>query len=119
MSYATIKRKAVQLAAELADLTRAENPILTRLRRDPARILASAGMTPDPWQTDLLRSRSSRMLLLCSRQAGKSTVAAALALRAALLEPPALVLLLSPTQRQSGELFRDKVKRIYNALGRP
>jgi len=59
------------------------------------------------------------MLLLCCRQAGKSTTAAALALRAALLEAPALVLLLSPTQRQSGELFRDKVKRLYDALGRP
>jgi hypothetical protein len=58
-------------------------------------------------------------LLLCSRQAGKSTTAAALALQAALLEPPALVLLLSPTLRQSGELFRDKVCRLYNALDRP
>jgi hypothetical protein len=35
------------------------------------------------------------------------------------LEPPATVLLLSPTLRQSGELFRDKFKRLYNALGRP
>jgi hypothetical protein len=45
--------------------------------------------------------------------------AAALALRTALLEAPALVLLLSPTERQSGELFKDKVLRLYNALGRP
>jgi hypothetical protein len=76
-------------------------------------------MAPDPWQTKLLRSNSDRLLLLCSRQAGKSLSAAALALRAALLYPPALVLLLSPTQRQSGELFRDKVKRLYSRLGRP
>jgi hypothetical protein len=95
------------------------NPLLARLRADPARILADARMEPDPWQADLLRSRAARMLLLCSRQSGKSQVAAALALQAALLDPPALVLLLSPTQRQSGELFRDKVKRLYNALGRP
>jgi hypothetical protein len=46
-------------------------------------------------------------------------VAAALAFRAALLEAPALVLLLSPSLRQSGELFRDKVKRLYVDLGRP
>jgi hypothetical protein len=58
-------------------------------------------------------------LLLCSRQVGKSTVAAALALKAALLEAPALVLLLSPTLRQSGELFRDKVLRLWRALGSP
>jgi hypothetical protein len=59
------------------------------------------------------------MILLCSRQSGKSLVAAALALREALLSPPALVLLLSPTLRQSGELFRDKVRRLYSRLGRP
>jgi hypothetical protein len=57
--------------------------------------------------------------MLASRQSGKSQTAAALALREALLNPPSLVLLLSPTQRQSGELFRDKVRRLYNALGRP
>jgi hypothetical protein len=45
--------------------------------------------------------------------------AAALALQVALLEPASLVLLLSPTQRQSGELFRDKVLRLYQALRRP
>jgi hypothetical protein len=46
------------------------------------------------------------MLLLCSRQAGKSTVAAVLALWDALFRERALVLLLSPTQRQSSELMR-------------
>src|SRR5262249_8673338 len=69
-------------------------------------------------QASLLRRPAQRMLLLCSRQAGKSQTAAALALQAALLEP-ALVLLLSPTQRQSAELFKDKVMRLFNALGRP
>jgi hypothetical protein len=67
----------------------------------------------------LLREQDDRVLLLTNRQGGKSTVAAALALREALLSPPSLVLLLSPTLRQSGELFRDKVLRIFNALGRP
>jgi hypothetical protein len=59
------------------------------------------------------------MLLLASRQTGKSLTAAALALKTALLEPGQLVLLLSPTQRQSGELFQDKVLRLYHRLGRP
>jgi hypothetical protein len=75
--------------------------------------------TPDHWQADLLRHPKARTLLLCSRQSGKSTVAAALALREALLVPGSLVLLLSPTLRQSGELFRDKTLRLYNALKRP
>jgi hypothetical protein len=58
-------------------------------------------------------------LLLCSRQAGKSTTAAALALKTALLQPGSLTLLLSPTLRQSGELFHDKVMRLFGDLGRP
>lgn len=86
---------------------------------DPAATLAGAGYPPDPWQAEVLRSHASRLLLLCSRQAGKSTVVSALALNQALYTPHALVLLLSPTLRQSGELFRDKVLRLYNTLGRP
>jgi hypothetical protein len=81
--------------------------------------MTASGMPPDPWQEELLRSPSDRTLLLCSRQAGKSLVSAALALRAALLEPPALVLLLSPTLRQSGELFRQKVLPLWRGLGSP
>jgi hypothetical protein len=67
----------------------------------------------------VLRSAAGRLLFLCSRQSGKSLTAAALALRESLLGPGSLVLLLSPTLRQSGELFRDKFLRLYNALGRP
>jgi hypothetical protein len=89
-----------------------------RFWADPTLLMTDAGMPPDPWQADLLRNPARRMLLLCSRQAGKSQTAAALALQAALLEP-SLVLLLSPTLRQSGELFRDKLLRLYDALGRP
>jgi hypothetical protein len=102
------------------ELLRAEShPALAKIHQDPANLFLLAGMTPDPWQTSLLSSNSTRMLLLCSRQSGKSTVAAALAVKAALLEAPALVLLLSPTLRQSGELFRDKILTFYNRLGRP
>jgi Terminase large subunit, T4likevirus-type, N-terminal len=73
---------------------------------DPALIGADVGLTLDPWQADLLRARPQRSLLLCSRQAGKSTVTALLALSVALHEAPALILLVSPSQRQSAELFR-------------
>lgn len=92
---------------------------LDRFWADPSRIMSEAKLDPDPWQADLLRLRYMRILLLCSRQAGKSQTAAALSLRTALLEPNSLVLLLSPTLRQSGELFRDKVMRLYDALNRP
>jgi hypothetical protein len=92
--------------------------LIQGLRSDPANLMKMAGMPPDSWQTNLLRSNFQRLLLLCSRQAGKTTVAAALVLKEILLNPPALVLILSPTQRQSGEVFR-RVKDINNALGRP
>lgn len=117
MSLATLSREVARLKAAVGE--HASDSLVEPLATDPAGLLERAGMAPDPWQADLLRSDVRRVLLLCSRQAGKSTVAAALALKAALLEPPALVLLLSPTLRQSGELFRDKMKRLYTALGRP
>ncbi len=82
----------------------------------PGGILSASGKCPDPWQDRLLRSCSSQLLLMCSRQSGKSLSAAALALKTALLEPPALILILSPTQRQSGELFRAKLLPLYRPL---
>lgn len=81
--------------------------------------MLAAGMTPDPWQAKLLHTRWARALLNCSRQSGKSQVAAALALHEALTRPRSLVLLLSPSQRQSGELFRDKLLPLWRALERP
>ena len=52
---------------------------------------AAAGLPNlDPWQEKLLRSDSSRILLNCSRQSGKSTMAGLLALHRALYYPGAL-----------------------------
>jgi hypothetical protein len=89
-----------------------------RFWADPSRILTDAAVQPDPWQATLLRSGARRMLLLTTRQGGKSTTAAAVALKTVLTEPGALVLLLSPSQRQSAELFRKAVD-LYRSLGRP
>lgn len=83
---------------------------------DPVLLAERAGLVPDEWQADLLRSDARQMLLLCSRQAGKSTVSALLAVDEALHRAPALVLLLAPALRQSQELFR-KVKGVLAALG--
>src|SRR3954451_16546888 len=83
---------------------------------DPVLLMQRQGIDPDPWQARLLRSTSKRMLLNCSRQSGKSTTVGTLAAHTALYEPGALVLLLSPTLRQSGELFR-KVLDAYSAAG--
>ena len=78
----------------------------------------AVGLKPDPWQEALLRSPSDRTLLLCSRQAGKSTISAVLALHRALYHPNSLVLVLAPALRQSQELF-GKIASFYSALDRP
>ncbi len=70
---------------------------------DPAMLMEQAGLPPDPWQREFLRSEAKRQLLLCSRQSGKSTVTATLALHTALYQAPCLILLLSRALRQSQE----------------
>ncbi len=83
---------------------------------DPAFWAESIKFNPDDWQAEVLRSRSDRVLLNCSRQSGKSATAALLGLHAATYTPDSLILLLSPSLRQSGELFR-KVLDRYGATG--
>jgi Terminase large subunit, T4likevirus-type, N-terminal len=73
------------------------------------------GFHPDSTQKRVLRSTKLRLLLNCTRQWGKSTSAAALALHRALYYPNSLILLVSPSQRQSSELFR-KVAAFLNQL---
>lgn len=85
---------------------------------DPVALAAGVGMDPDPWQVQVLRSTDLRLLLNCCRQSGKSTTAATKAVHVAVYEPGSLILLLSPSQRQSAELFK-KVVGVYKALGRP
>ena len=89
-----------------------------RLALDRVSFARSVGVEPDPWQEDLLRSGSERVLLNCSRQSGKSTMSAVIALHRALYHPGSLVLCLAPALRQSQELF-GKIAGFYRDLGRP
>ena len=73
------------------------------------------GLDLDPWQRDVLLSDSKRTLLNVTRQGGKSTVAAILGLYEALFVPHSLTLIVSPSDRQSGELFR-KLVALRDAL---
>jgi hypothetical protein len=93
--------------------------LAARWAADPQAFFTPAGITADPWQRAAFAGDARRELLLCSRQSGKSTVAGARAVKVALTHPNSLTLLLSPTLRQSGELFKDKVLWFYNALNRP
>ena len=56
------------------------------------------------------------MLMNCSRQSGKSTVAGVRALHEALYKPGSLTLILAPAERQAQELF-SKVAAFYRQLG--
>lgn len=85
---------------------------------DPVKLAEDCGIQPDPWQAQVLRSRSPRMLLLCSRQVGKSTITAVKALHTALYRAKSLILCVAPAERQSVEWFRRCID-CYRTLGRP
>lgn len=76
-----------------------------------------AGLDLDDWQRRILTTAAPRVLMNVTRQGGKSTVAAVLAVHSALTEG-GLVLVLSPTLRQSQELFR-KCITVYAGAGQP
>jgi hypothetical protein len=61
---------------------------------------------PDPRQAEVLGSTAKRGILNCTRQWGKSTVAAIKALHTAYSKPESLVLVASPGERQSAEFLR-------------
>lgn len=74
------------------------------------------GFEPDERQAEVLRSEAKRGILNCTRQWGKSTVAAAKAVHRAYTRPGSLVLVASPSFRQSGEFVR-KAAGMTAALG--
>jgi hypothetical protein len=61
------------------------------------------GIEPDERQAEVLRSEAKRGILNCTRQWGKSTIVAAKAVHRAFTRPNSLVLVASPSYRQSGE----------------
>lgn len=78
---------------------------LTRL--DPIAYAQDKSRHPlSRWQEGVLASESRRIALCCSRQAGKSTVAAWKACYTAETYDDSLVLIISPSQRQSMEMLR-------------
>ncbi len=88
------------------------------LALDPVVFAQQLGLTLDDWQAKLARSTSKRVLVNASRQSGKSSTSALIALWTALYQPNSLVLMVSPSLRQSGELFKKSLD-MYRAMGRP
>lgn len=94
-------------------------PIATDLRRalSPVEFAldVSGFKSLDDWQVEVLSSANDRISLNCTRQGGKSAVAALLALHGAVYKPSSLALLLSPSLRQSSELFQ-RVHTFYRTI---
>ncbi|MBB3665953.1 hypothetical protein FB384_004912 [Prauserella sediminis] len=86
------------------------------IEHHPPLVMARSGLSPDVWQSRLLHDRPHRAIVVCSRQAGKSTVCAGKALHRAFTDPNAEIVVVSPTQRQS-TLLVSKVRRFAEALG--
>ena len=79
---------------------------MVKAKSDPATFARlDLGIEPDSWQESFLRSESPRIILNCSRQSGKSSTAAILALWEAIYKPRSVILLDSPSLRQSQELM--------------
>jgi hypothetical protein len=71
---------------------------------------------PDERQKEVLESEAKRGILNCTRQWGKSTIAAAKAVHRAHSRPGSLVVVASPTERQSAEFLR-KAAEMVRKLG--
>lgn len=93
-------------------------PIAGYMRHSLSTVIFSReclGINPDPWQEQVMMSSAKRILLNCSRQSGKSTSSAIIALHRAVFYPESLILLFSPSLRQSSELFK-KVQAFYRLV---
>ncbi|MCU1327964.1 MAG: hypothetical protein JWN34_3334 [Bryobacterales bacterium] len=80
---------------------------------DPIAFAASLGFTPDEKQAAVLRAMADpeikQGILNCTRQWGKSTTAAAGAVQRLVTRPGSLVVVASPSKKQSAELVRTAV----------
>jgi hypothetical protein len=109
----TRRRRLDSLRAQVRAISRLRST--EELARDRVAFARALGLDLDPWQSSFVTSGGKRDLLCCSRQAGKSTAAALVALHEALYRPDSVTVLVSPSQRQSSELFR-KVVDFRNRL---
>lgn len=81
---------------------------------DPVAFAQTCGVRPDPWQAQVLRSKSRRIILCCCRQSGKSTTIAIRVAHRAIYRPNWLALCIAPSFRQSSLLFEkiaDNIKK--------
>jgi Terminase large subunit, T4likevirus-type, N-terminal len=108
----TLERELRKLESRQQFLYRHEIP------DDPVEFAMSVGITPDPWQVEVLASKHPRKILCCGRQTGKSTVGAILAVHTAITRPGSTVLVVAPGERQAKLLF-SKALSLYRQAGYP
>lgn len=88
--------------------------LIEKIRGQPTRLEWARSVHPfklDPWQEKAFASPRKNVLLNVSRQIGKSTTAGTVGAYRSKYKPGALVLIFSPTMRQSFELF-DKTRPL-------
>ena len=107
MSTGTLKRELALLRSSLAALKPAQFATLDEPIAWAERI---AELTLDPWQCDVLLSAAPRLLLNATRQSGKTTAAGLKAAWTVL--QGGLAVVVSPSLRQSGFLFRKLARHL-------
>ncbi len=83
---------------------------------DPVIRMRHAGIEADAWQQTALRTEAQRVIILASRQAGKSMTVATKALHTAETRPDSEVIIGAVRQEQSAEMLR-KAMGIYAIAG--
>ena len=108
---ATLQRQVSLLQQQVREMRQAVDES-RQPRKSAVAMAADLGLILDDWQQRALATESRDILLLASRQAGKSTVAGVAALHQSISAPNSLTLIVSPSERQSKRLLRT-VRRLY------
>lgn len=108
-----MKRRANDIARRVEALEARAGVGVDPLLSDPVAWLESAAskamrasIVLDEWQCQAMRDDSRELLMLCSRQVGKSFTVAGKSAHKVAASPGETWLIISPTQRQSNRLFR-------------
>lgn len=94
-----------------------KDDLLTAL--DPVEFAKGFDIQPDPWQETVLRETDRNIILNCCRQSGKSTTSGLKGYHRGKYYPDSLVLLVSPSLRQSKELFLKVLETSRKDLNPP
>lgn len=110
-SLAIYERQAATIRRQLHEMRQAV-AMVAKPVPSPVQLAAKLGIALDGWQERVLTTDARDIIMLASRQAGKSTTASVAALHEAVYVPGSLTLIVSPSERQSKRLLK-VVRRHY------